>query len=240
MAAHPMPAGPPVVSVVIPVRADAAALGNLLGQLRPRPEVEILVAGTGGADPGHRALRDARPDVRWIDAPPGRGPQQNAGARAAAGRWLWFVHADSRLPADWFAALAGLDGDPGIVGGSFAFRLDSMAWQARWLERGVALRVRWFGLPYGDQGIFVRRDVFEQMQGFAPLPLMEDVEFIGRLKQRGRLRHLSLGLTTSARWWERDGWWRHSAANLLTLAAYHAGVSPSRLARRYYRDTPHS
>ena len=99
----------------------------------------------------------------------------------------------------------------------------------------MALRVRLFGLPYGDQGIFVRRDVFHRMGGYAPWPLMEDVDFARRLKRQGRVRHLSLGLVTSARRWEREGWLRRSAANAATLAAYAAGVSPERLARRYYR-----
>jgi hypothetical protein len=99
----------------------------------------------------------------------------------------------------------------------------------------VALRVKLFGLPYGDQGLFVRRALFQRMGGYAPWPLMEDVDFVRRLARLGRLRHLSLGLVTSARRWERQGWLRRSAANLATLAAFAAGVSPERLARRYYR-----
>jgi len=101
----------------------------------------------------------------------------------------------------------------------------------------VALRVRLFGLPYGDQGIFVRRSVFHILQGFQPVPLMEDVEFIGRLKRHGRLEHLNLGLVTSARRWEQRGWLRQSAANLVTLGLYRLGVSPARLARRYDRGS---
>jgi rSAM/selenodomain-associated transferase 2 len=225
----------PLVSLIVPVRRDAAALAALLAQVPADPRVELVVSVGGEFDAALAAVRASRPDAAWVDGPPGRGPQMNRGAGRAQGDWLWFVHADSRLPEGWQAAFVSLDGEPEVVGGSFAFRLDSEAWQARWLERAVALRVRLFDLPYGDQGIFVRRRVFHRMGGYAPWPLMEDVDFARRLTRQGRVRHLSLGLVTSARRWEREGWLRRSAANVATLAAYAAGVSPERLARRYYR-----
>ncbi len=231
----------PLVSVVIPTRGDTALLARLLDDLPPAAGVETIVSRAGSMGPAEAALRASRPDVRWVDGPAGRGRQLNAGAAAAQGQWLWFVHADCRLPAGWLDLFRQLEAAvPPVVGGSFAFRLDSPAWQARVLERGVALRVRWLGLPYGDQGLFVRRAIFAAMGGFQPLPLMEDVEFVRRLTRRGRVQHLSQQVTTSARRWERDGWWRRSCANLLTLAAYFAGIRPERLARRYDRGTPDS
>ena len=225
----------PLVSIVVPVRDDSAALSDLLQQLPPPGNVEIIVSAAGDAS-GFAPIRCARPDVIWLNGPPGRGLQLNAGAARAQGEWLWFLHADSVLPDGWltaFESVRALGAD--IVGGSFRFALTSSAWQARVIERAVAGRVRWLDLPYGDQGIFVRRAVFVSMNGFAPLPLLEDVEFVGRLKRRGRLRHLSLQLRTSARRWERDGWWRRSAGNLVIFALYCLGVSPRWLARRYYR-----
>ncbi len=232
-----MSVGIPLVTLVVPVRGDTAPLAALLAHVPAQDGVEVVVTSTGPVDPAQQQLRAARPDVVWLDGPPGRGVQLNAGAARARGAWLWFVHADSRLPAGWFDTFAALDADGRAVGGSFAFRLDSPAWQARWLERGVAARVRLFGLPYGDQGIFVRRSVFQTLQGFLPVPLMEDVEFIGRLKRHGRLEHLSVGLVTSARRWEQRGWLRQSAANLVTLGLYACGVAPARLARRYDRGS---
>ena len=226
----------PLVSVIVPVRGDSRPLGALLGQLPVRADMQVVVASTGPVDVAQGALRAGRPDVRWVDAPPGRGMQLNAGAAVADGTWLWFVHADSRVPVDWLGVFARLD-QGAAVGGSFAFRLDSAAWQARWLERVVAVRVRLFDLPYGDQGIFVRRSVFIALQGFQSVPLMEDVEFVRRLKRHGRLEHLSQGLVTSARRWEQRGWLRQSAANLMTLGLYGLGVSPERLARRYDRGS---
>jgi rSAM/selenodomain-associated transferase 2 len=229
-------ASPPLVSVVIPVRGDVEPLRRLLAQLPPQPEVELVVSAAGPVDAQHERLRSARTDVIWVDGEAGRGVQLNAGAARTAGRWLWFVHADSELPADWLAAFRTLDAQPTpVAGGCFRFALASAAWQARLLEWGVAARVWLFGLPYGDQGIFVRRAVFTSMRGFRPLPLMEDVEFVRRLKRQGRLAHLTVRLTTSARRWEERGWLRQSAANLVTLGLYGLGVSPERLARRYYR-----
>jgi rSAM/selenodomain-associated transferase 2 len=227
----------PLVSVVIPVRGDSAPLARLLASLPAHPDVEIIVSTADVPDAAQLRLRAARADVRWIDGPAGRGAQLNRGAASAASRWLWFLHADCTVPTAWREAFQALDGQTEVVGGSFRFHLESPAWQARWLERGVAARVRLFDLPYGDQGIFVRRAVFTSLGGYRPWPLLEDVEFMGRLKRQGRLAHLSLRLTTSARRWERRGWLRQSAANLTTLALYGLGVSPERLARRYDRPT---
>lgn len=223
----------------MPVRNDAAALARLLEQLAGDPaEKEVIVACSSPIDDDLLGLRRRHPAATWVETPPGRGTQLNAGAARARGEWLWFVHADSLLPAEWIEQFRNLATDSrAVVGGAFRFALDSTAWQARVLERSVALRVRWFDLPYGDQGLFVRRSVFESLGGFAPIPLMEDVEFVRRLKEAGPLRHLTLSLTTSARRWEREGWWRRSARNLLTLAMYQAGVSPERLAKRYYGQT---
>jgi rSAM/selenodomain-associated transferase 2 len=229
---------PPLVSVVIPVRDDSAALARLLAQLPARFDgtTEIIVSVSGDEDADLAALRRQRPDVQWVETAPGRGIQLNAGAACATGEWLWFVHADSVLPDGWLDVFRDLAAaDERVVGGSFAFALESSAWQARLMERGVAVRVRWFGLPYGDQGLFVRRSTFVAMHGFAALPLMEDVEFVGRLKREGRLRHLTLRLATSARRWEREGWWRRIAGNLTILCLYRLGMSPERLARRYDR-----
>jgi rSAM/selenodomain-associated transferase 2 len=226
------------VSIIVPVRNDAAALARLLAQLPAAPEVDVIVSAAVPIDSQTAALRHTRPDVRWIEGAAGRGVQLNAGAAEATGEWLWFVHADSRLPEAWMDAFRAMPLPAcEAVGGSFRFALDSKAWQARLIEHLVAWRVRWYGLPYGDQGIFARRTVFHSVGGFLPVPLIEDVEFIRRLKRAGPLRHLRLALTTSARRWERDGWFRRSAGNLMILAMYLVGVSPRRLARRYYEGT---
>jgi rSAM/selenodomain-associated transferase 2 len=224
-----------LVSIVTPARRGEEWLHRLLQQLPPRPDAEVIVSFGGALDDEALRLRQSRRDVVWVESVEGRGAQLNAGAARARGTWIWFVHADSRVPDGWLDVFRELDQAPDVVGGSFAFHLDSDAWQARLLERGVTLRVRLFGLPYGDQGIFVRRVVFHQMGGYAAIPLMEDVEFVGRLKRHGAVRHLRVKLATSARRWEREGWWTRSALNLVFLTLYELGASPAWLAKRYHR-----
>jgi rSAM/selenodomain-associated transferase 2 len=226
-----------LLSIIIPVYRDTDVLDRLLAQIAPvPPAVEVLVSATDEQDERLGRIRSARPDVVWIEGTRGRGPQLNAGAARAAGRWLWFVHADSRLPNGWLSVFEALDREASPpMAGSFQFRLTSDAWQARWLERLVDIRTRWLGLPYGDQGIFVRREVFQEIGGFRPIPLMEDVELVRRVRRIGRLRHLNVGLETSARRWVDEGWWRRSARNLATMLLYLVGVSPERLAKRYDR-----
>ena len=159
----------------------------------------------------------------------------NAGAAHARGEWILFLHADTQLPQGWQHEVLGAGHDPQVAAGCFRFALESSARIARIIERGVWLRVRLFGLPYGDQAIFIRRDAFDRMGGYADLPLMEDVDLVRRLTRRGRLFRSDLPALTSARRWERDGWIRRSSGNVLLLTAYFAGVSPERLGRLYNR-----
>ena len=232
----------PFVSIVIPVLNDAEQLGGQLAALASldRGRVQCIVAQGGDADAAMRDLKNRFPDVVWLKSAPGRAVQLNAGARRAVGRWILFLHADARLDAGWVSEVERKDADPRWVGGSFRFVLDSPAWPARLIEWGVAWRVRLLNLPYGDQAIFVRRQVFEQLHGYRDLALMEDVDLIRRLRRVGRLWHSTCGIRVSARRWERDGWWRRSVENMLLALLYHLGVRPERLARMYYRRSPRS
>jgi rSAM/selenodomain-associated transferase 2 len=219
-----------VISVIVPVLQDTEALGQLLGALPIYPDVEIIIVD-GGADPMIDALVQPRSDVRVLRTTAGRGHQMNVGAQQARGTWLIFLHADSQPPPEWINEVRNAAQDTGTVGGWFQFQLDSGAWQARTLEWLVALRVRLLRLPYGDQGFFVRRSVFEAMGGYRPWPIMEDVDFIARLVRVGPVRRSHVRLRTSARRWERDGWLRRSGRNLILLCLYFLGVSPETLAR---------
>ena len=220
------------LSIVIPVLNDAEPLRRLLATIRPDPRVDIVVVNGGAPDDRLTAIC-RRPDVRLLTSASGRGCQMNVGASAAAGRWIVFLHADTRLPPEWIDEICRAGAVPAVVGGSFRFRLDSDAWQARLIERAVERRVRWLDLAYGDQALFVRRDVFDAMGGYREWPLMEDVDFVRRLREAGTLYHSAQPVLTSARRWERDGWWRRSARNVLLQTLFFAGVSPERLVRWY-------
>jgi rSAM/selenodomain-associated transferase 2 len=225
-----------LVTIVIPVLNDTAALASLLPTLPADPVVEIIVVnGSEVSDPAMDALREQYGGLSWMQSAPGRGVQMNEGARRARGRWLVFLHADTRLGPGWMDVLRRLDDERAIVGGSFRFALDSPVRWARWIEWGVRIRVRLFDLAYGDQALFVRRTVFEKLGGYRELPLMEDVDFIRRLRRCGRLAHAAVPALTSARRWELDGWLRRTVDNVVLVALFFAGQPPEHLARRYHR-----
>jgi len=228
------------ISVVIPALNEADGIAATLQRLRPlRARGHEVLVVDGGSTDRTREIARANPGVQLVMAPKGRAVQMNAGARWARGEWLLFLHADTRLPAGWRDELARVRAAGDVCWGCFRFGLDSNAWQARLIEWGVRLRVRLFRLPYGDQGLFVRRDVFEAAGGYPAYTLMEDVALVRRLSGDGPPWRSSLVARTSARRWQRDGWWRRSALNVSLLVRYWWGVPPERLAARYERRQGH-
>lgn len=216
------------LSVVIPALNAARTLPACLERLEGAYEIVVV---DGGSTDETRAVAEAH-GARLIAAPKGRGVQLRAGAEAARGEWLLFLHADTVLGEGWREAVRRHVATAPRCAGCFRLRLDSEAWQARLIERGVAARVRLFGLPYGDQGLLISRALCDRVGGFAPLPLMEDVDLARRIGRR-RLRLLGAEALTSAARWEEEGWMTRSARNLLCLGLYGLGVSPDRVARLY-------
>jgi rSAM/selenodomain-associated transferase 2 len=220
------------LSVVIPALDEAAALPALLEDLR-----ELRSAGTelilvdGGSRDGTPELAAARVD-RLLRSPPGRARQMNVGAAQAGGDYLWFLHADTRLSPTCLAALQqALVDEPGW--GRFDIRL-SGAGPSLWLiGLMINLRSRLTGIASGDQGIFVRRELFESLGGYADIPLMEDLELCRRLRCVARPRCLRPPLSTSSRRWEQHGTWRTVWLMWRLRLAYYRGVSPEQLAGRY-------
>jgi rSAM/selenodomain-associated transferase 2/rSAM/selenodomain-associated transferase 1 len=224
----------PLVSVVIPVWRDENALATVLETLHSTSNAETIVASVLGEDSRRQSTHKQQTAIRWISAPRGRACQMNAGASVARGRWLLFLHADSRLPTEWLEVIAHADGCPDIAAGSFRLTLNSRDWRARVIEVGVRLRVALFGLPYGDQALFVRRQVFDNIGGYRDLPLMEDIDLMRRLRTAGRLHHSRAAVITGASRWERDGWVRRSAQNVFLATRFLLGASPAQLAQAYF------
>jgi rSAM/selenodomain-associated transferase 2 len=219
------------LSIVIPTLNEEAALPALLHDLRAlsSASTEIIVADGGSSDATVAVAAAA--GARVVTARRGRARQMNRGARAALREWLLFLHADSRL--DQSAALvlrSALEEPPSFDTAVFRFAIDLPRMWKYVIETGQALRESVLGLPYGDQGLLVRRDAFVAVGGFPDIPLMEDVTLVRTLRQHGGVARLPAALLTSGRRYEQGGVLRTWGRHTLLIALHAAGVSPSRLA----------
>ena len=219
------------LSVIVPTLDEEATIASTLAHARRPGDVELVVVDGGSRD---ETVHVARPLAdRVLHAPRGRAAQMNAGAAAARGAVLLFLHADTRLPDDYPALVAEALAPADVVGGRFDIRLDAPGLAYRVIERLIGLRSRLTGVATGDQAIFVRRDAFVRVGGYPATPLMEDIALCRALKRAGRMVALRDVVVTSARRWQRDGLVRTVALMWTLRLAYYAGVSPARLARAY-------
>ena len=189
------------LSIIIPALNEAANLPELLAELAPLQArgAQIIVADGGSTD-GSRALLPA--GVLWLGAPRGRARQMNAGAAQATGTVLWFVHADTRLPAAADQLIEAALADEQHCWGRFDLRIDGRPWLLKVVGRLINWRSRLTSIATGDQGIFVLRSHFEALGGYADQPLMEDIELCTRLRQLSRPACIGTRLNTSGRRWE--------------------------------------
>jgi rSAM/selenodomain-associated transferase 2 len=218
------------ISVVIPALNEADQIGDVVRCTRSMGDCEIIVVDGGSRD--ETAQRASEADLVLISSS-GRANQQNAGAKASSGEVLLFLHADCRLQPGSFEALQAALQNPHCVGGCFKQRIDAQGWNYRLMEWGNATRVRLCQWAYGDQGIFVRRSIFEKLGGFPELRLMEDLYFMKKLKREGRIALIDPPLRISARRWQKTGVLRQTLRNWSLITMAHCGISPNRLARFY-------
>jgi rSAM/selenodomain-associated transferase 2 len=220
------------ISLVVPVLDDTDALQVLLEGVRRSPEqpFEIIVADASGRD-GCRKVCENFGCIR-LQTRAGRGHQLHAGAMRATGDAIWFLHADAAPPDD---AIARIHDDlvAGNVGGFFRFSFAGPhAWHKSLLATLINLRCR-FGIPYGDQGLFINRATYIETGGFDDAPLFEEVRFVRAARVAGRFIPVDATIGVSPRRWERDGWLRRTLHNRWLAFGHMVGVSPERLARRY-------
>lgn len=220
------------ISVVIPALNEATHIENTIRGCLRAHNVEVLVADGGSVDDTvHQA---AAAGARIVHSPEGRARQMNAGADAATGGILLFLHADTKLPARFDQDVRKLLAENDVLG-AFRLRLDARGGGYRVIEWGVFLRARLLGFPYGDQCLFLTRDFFHRLGGFPEQPILEDYELVRRAGRVGRIRFTTSCVTTSARRWEKRGLWRTSLLNAVIFLAYPLGVSADRIARWYGR-----
>jgi rSAM/selenodomain-associated transferase 2 len=157
----------------------------------------------------------------------------NMGAKKAKGELLLFLHADTILPPGFAAWIRKILAQPKVAAGAFSFSLDASSCGLKMIGWVANLRSRFLQMPYGDQGLFLRSSLFREVGGFRDMPIMEDFEFIRRLRRWGRIRISPIPIITSARRWHRVGLWRTTFLNQAIVLGYWAGIPPSRLARWY-------
>lgn len=223
------------ISVIVPTLNAAQTLArtlDALGLQRPGLVKEVVIADGGSDDETVRLAENF--GCRVVHASKGRGTQLRCGAAAASQDWLLFLHADTRMSADWVSALSEFVGRGAAErsAGVFRLKLDDERRRARLLEFMVAMRVRLFAIPYGDQGLFISRQLYDEVGGFSEIPLMEDVDIIRRIGRR-RLTILPADAVTSADRYRRGGYLRRSIRNLLCLGLYFSGVAPAQIAKLY-------
>ena len=217
------------ISVIIPALNEEAGIISSLQSVTNQPgDIEVIVVDGGSTD---RTRQVAQPYARVIQSEQGRGAQMNVGAQESRGEVLLFLHADSQLPPDALPQLKRVLGDPQTIGGTFMLRFDSPKFLLRLIAFFTRFRFRYF--HYGDQGIFVRRAVFELMGGFKRIPLMEDLDFFQRLHKVGRVVLLKQPVTTSARRFLKNGILQQQLLNVFLVFLYLLGVKSETLLKWY-------
>jgi len=240
------------ITVVIPTLNEEAVLPRTLSQAASLGFDELIVVDGGSHDRTREIVQafasapaiglqrsmlspqsSALSPVSLFTAPPGRANQMNAGAAASEGTVLLFLHADTSLPSDARQAVERALEDPACVGGRFDVRFERDSGPGWLISRMMNLRSRWTGIATGDQAIFVRRSLFEQLGGYSDLPIMEDVDFSRRLKRTGRLSALRSKVITSYRRWDTRGPLRTMLLMWVLRFLYWIGISPHRITRLY-------
>lgn len=226
--------GCPRISVIIPTLNEAEYMERTLAAFSGAVDVETLVVDAGSRD-GTPQIAEAH-GCRVLTVPPSRARQMNAGAAAATGEILLFLHADTRLPERFADYVRRTLSTPNVIAGAFGLRIAAAGRSLRLIEWGVSLRSRWLQMPYGDQALFLRAGTFRELGGFPDLPIMEDFEMVRRLRRLGRITILPFPATASARRWQAIGPWRTTWINQKVIAGHCLGVPPERLARWYRAD----
>ncbi|MFN3868308.1 MAG: TIGR04283 family arsenosugar biosynthesis glycosyltransferase [Hyphomicrobiaceae bacterium] len=228
-----------MISVVIPTLNAEERFASCLTALVPAAVEgfvrEVIVVDGGSSDATLRIADQAGVDV--VTSEPGRGMQLRAGARQARQPWLLFLHADTVLSPGWdneaMDFIERVDhGRQRQTAATFRFALDDFGLAPRLLERIVAFRGSVLALPYGDQGLLISRQLYDEIGGYRPIPLMEDVDIVRRLGRRRLWRLRSIATTGAARY-RADGYIHRVLRNQVCLGLYGLGVAPSRIARLY-------
>ncbi|MBA4417825.1 MAG: glycosyl transferase [Syntrophus sp. (in: bacteria)] len=228
----------PKFSIIIPVLHEEETINNTINHIygtNREVAFEIIVAD---GSPYGRTLEVIQNETAVkVRSLPGRGAQLNAGALRARGETLLFLHADTKLPDRALSLISAVMADSRYVAGTFDLGIDSIKTVFRMIETVASFRSRFTRIPYGDQAIFVRREYFRKAGGFREIAIMEDVEFMRRMRKRGdKIIIIPEKVLTSPRRWEKEGILYCTLRNWLLILLYFIGISPERLARFYKNE----
>ncbi len=229
----------PSISVIIPVLNEQSRIADTLAAFESEAygqRIEVIVVDGGSSDLTTDIARSFDFVHFAVAEPANRGGQMNHGARMATGDILLFLHADVMLPRQPLDAIRQALADQGTQGGCFQICFPADAPMSLHLVAwGINLRTRWYRTATGDQAIFVRRSVFEEIDGYQTFPLMEDIEFFQKMKQRGCVSVLSEKVEISPRRWLKHGIWRTVLLMYLLRGGYWLGIHPATL-KRFFLD----
>src|SRR5215471_2875397 len=219
-----------MISIIVPIKNERPQTAERFRRLAASPDVELLVADAGDDSETTRAFESI--GAKTVSGPPCRGARLAATAEAARGDMLLFVHADSELPVNAAAAVRETLSN-GAAAGAFRLGYREAGPGMRWIAWWANQRSRFLGLPFGDQGIFCRREIYEKAGGFRNLPICDDVDLVRRLRRFGRMVILGETTFTSPRRYRARGALAQVLRNWRVLAGYFLGVSPEKLERWY-------
>ncbi len=222
------------ISIIIPTLNEAGNIKKAITTTQSNTNIEVIIVDGGSKDDTIEIAKSL--GIKVISSSPGRAMQMNTGAVAASGEILLFLHADTCLPTGFDDMVRKALQQPGTVAGAFKLRIDASLLSLRWVEWGINVRSHFYQMPYGDQAIFLTKEVFHEIGGFPELLIMEDFELMRRLKRTGRIVIIPTPVVTSARRWLQKGVFKTTLLNQIVIIAYLLGVSPERICRWYRRE----
>lgn len=225
-------------SIILPVLNESSIINQTIEhvyRLGYGFYLEVIVVD--GDTEGGTVYRIKDERVIKIISPKGRGRQMNKGASVATGDILLFLHTDTELPENAFRTISAVIDKKQYVGGAFDLGIKSGRLIFRLIEKLVYIRTRLTGIPYGDQAIFIKKDIFAGMNGYQEIPIMEDVELMRRIKKSGyKICIIPQRVSTSPRRWEKEGIIYCTLRNWALISLYLSGFKPEKLAKFYYRE----
>ena len=224
------------VSIIVPTLNEELVLENTLTHIQQLSPHELIVSDGGSNDYTYR-IAD-RFSHRVITGSAGRALQMNAGANEATGDLLLFLHADSRIEPESYRKMLEYMKNPKWIGGAFTLCIESGKWSLKLIALLANIRSKYFGVAYGDQGFFVRKEVFNDMNGFSPIPICEDLDFYYRLRKKGSVILLKEKAHTSPRRWINEGIFFTTARNFFIAVLFGLGFPPHILTKWYPLSTP--